>query len=156
MLNLFIILHVYLETEEFFSNIICEWGNFMKAVIRMRMSLQDAHYGGNLVDGAKMLQLFGDVATELLIRNDGDEGLFRAYDNVEFLAPVYAGDYIEAQGEIVEIGKSSRKMIFEARKVIIPRPDLNESACDVLKEPVIVCRARGTCVVPKEKQRYSK
>ena len=128
----------------------------MKAVIRMRMSLQDAHYGGNLVDGAKMLQLFGDVATELLIRNDGDEGLFRAYENVEFLAPVYAGDYIEAQGEIVEIGKSSRKMIFEARKVIIPRPDLNESACDVLKEPVIVCRARGTCVVPKEKQRYSK
>lgn len=128
----------------------------MKAVIRMRMSLQDAHYGGNLVDGAKMLQLFGDVATELLIRNDGDEGLFRAYENVEFLAPVYAGDYIEAQGEIVEIGRSSRKMIFEARKVIIPRPDINESACDVLKEPLIVCRAIGTCVVPKEKQRYSK
>lgn len=128
----------------------------MKAVIRMRMSLQDAHYGGNLVDGAKMLQLFGDVATELLIRNDGDEGLFRAYENVEFLAPVYAGDYIEAQGEIVETGRSSRKMIFEARKVIVPRPDLNESACDVLKEPVIVCRAIGTCVVPKEKQRYNK
>ena len=67
-----------------------------KSLIRMRMSCHDAHYGGNLVDGAKMLQLFGDVATELLIINDGDEGLFKAYDNVEFMAPVYAGDYIEA------------------------------------------------------------
>ncbi|WP_055669923.1 hotdog domain-containing protein [Desnuesiella massiliensis] len=125
----------------------------MKALIRMRMSMHDAHYGGNLVDGAKMLQLFGDVATELLIRNDGDEGLFRAYDSIEFLAPVYAGDYIEAEGEIIECGNSSRKMVFEARKVIIPRPDINDSACDVLEEPIIVCRARGTCVVPKNKQR---
>ena len=63
-----------------------------KVMIRVRMSLKDAHYGGNLVDGAKMLELFGDVATELLIRHDGDEGLFRAYDSVDFLAPVYAGD----------------------------------------------------------------
>lgn len=117
------------------------------------MSMHDAHYGGNLVDGAKMLNLFGDVATELLIRNDGDEGLFRAYDNVEFLAPVYAGDYIEAMGEIIETGNSSRKMQFEARKVIIPRPDINDSACDVLSEPIVVCRASGTCVVPKNKQR---
>ena len=75
-----------------------------------------------------MLGLFGDVATELLIRHDGDEGLFRAYDSVEFLAPVFAGDYIEAEGEITETGKTSRKMKFEARKVIAPRPDLNDSA----------------------------
>ncbi|HAD19466.1 MAG TPA: 3-aminobutyryl-CoA ammonia lyase, partial [Lachnospiraceae bacterium] len=93
----------------------------MKSMIRLRMSAHDAHYGGNLVDGARMLGLFGDVATELLIMNDGDEGLFKAYDNVEFLAPVYAGDYIEAVGEIVETGNSSRKMVFEARKVIAPR-----------------------------------
>ena len=83
----------------------------MRAMIRIRMGSHDAHYGGNLVDGAKMLQLFGDVATELLIQNDGDEGLFKAYDSVEFLAPVYAGDYIEAVGEIVNIGNSSRKMV---------------------------------------------
>ncbi|MBI6874736.1 hotdog fold domain-containing protein [Clostridium aciditolerans] len=125
----------------------------MKVMIRMRMSMHDAHYGGNLVDGAKMLNLFGDVATELLIRNDGDEGLFRAYDSVEFLAPVYAGDYIEAVGEIVSCGNSSRKMVFEARKVIIPRPDINDSACDVLEEPIVVCKASGTCVVPNNKQR---
>ena len=120
------------------------------------MSAHDAHYGGNLVDGARMLGLFGDVATELLIMNDGDEGLFKAYDMVEFVAPVYAGDFIEATGEITEQGATSRKMVFEARKVVSPRPDVNDSAADVLKEPVVVCRASGTCVVPKEKQRKFK
>jgi len=125
----------------------------MKSLIRLRMSAHDAHYGGNLVDGARMLQLFGDVATELLIMQDGDEGLFCAYDQVEFLAPVYAGDYIEAVGEITKVGNSSRKMTFEARKVIVPRTDINDSACDVLEEPIVVCRASGTCVVPKDKQR---
>lgn len=124
-----------------------------KVLIRVRMGAEDAHYGGNLVDGAHMLHLFGDVATELLIRSDGDEGLFCAYDNVEFLAPVYAGDFIEAVGEITHMGNTSRKMTFEARKVIAPRPDLSDSACDVLSEPVVVCRASGTCVVPKDKQR---
>ncbi|MDF2672363.1 MAG: 3-aminobutyryl-CoA ammonia-lyase [Clostridiales bacterium] len=126
-----------------------------KVIIRLRMSSHDAHYGGNLVDGARMLGLFGDVATELLIRNDGDEGLFRAYDSVEFLAPVYAGDFIEAVGEIVSAGNTSRKMVFEARKVIAPVPG-SDSACDLLEEPVVVCKASGTCVVPKDKQRFSK
>ena len=124
-----------------------------KSVIRVRMSSHDAHYGGNLADGAKMLQLFGDVATELLIIHDGDEGLLAGYDSVEFLAPVYAGDYIEAIGEITKVGNSSRKMTFEARKVIAPRPDISDSAADVLAEPVVVCRASGTCVVPKGSQR---
>lgn len=125
----------------------------IQSMIRLRMGSNDAHYGGNLVDGAKMLQLFGDIATELLIINDGDEGLFAAYDSVEFLAPVYAGDYIEAVGEITHIGNSSRKMIFEARKVIIPRTDISDSAADFLQEPIVVCRASGTCVVPKKNQR---
>lgn len=124
-----------------------------RAVVRLRMSSHDAHYGGNLVDGARMLGLFGDVATELCIRSDGDEGLFRAYDAVEFLAPVYAGDFIEAEGEIVQVGATSRKMRFEARKVISPRPEVNDSAADVLAQPVVVCRASGTCVVPAAKQR---
>jgi 3-aminobutyryl-CoA ammonia-lyase len=122
-------------------------------LIRVRMSQADAHYGGALVDGARMLQLFGDVATELCIRHDGDEGLFRAYDAVEFLAPVHAGDYVEATGEIVTAGRTSRRMRFEARKVIVPRPDAGESAADVLAEPVVVCRASGTCVVPRDRQR---
>ena len=128
----------------------------MKYLIRMRMSSHDSHYGGNLVDGARMLQLFGDVATELLIQLDGDEGLFKAYDSVEFMAPVFAGDFIEAEGEIVNVGNSSRKMIFEARKVIVPRPDISDSAADVLAEPIVVCRATGTCVTPKDKQRGKK
>jgi 3-aminobutyryl-CoA ammonia-lyase len=125
----------------------------MKVTIRLRMSHADAHYGGALVDGARMLALFGDVATELLIRHDGDEGLFRAYDAVEFLAPVRAGDFIEATGEIVRVGSTSRAMRFEAWKVISPRPDLGESAAELLAAPVLACRASGTCVVPKERQR---
>ena len=125
----------------------------VKTTIRLRMSAGDAHYGGNLVDGAKMLQLFGDVATELLIMQDGDEGLFVAYDNVEFLAPVHGGDYIEAEGEITKVGNTSRKMTFVARKVVAARPDISPSAADELDEPMVVCRASGTCVVPKDCQR---
>jgi 3-aminobutyryl-CoA ammonia-lyase len=125
----------------------------LSSVIRLRMSAHDAHYGGNLVDGARMLALFGDVATELLIRMDGNEGLFVAYDKVEFLAPVFAGDYIEAEGRITRVGNSSRAMSFEARKVIAARPDVSDSAADFLETPIVVCRARGTCMTPKGKKR---
>ena len=123
------------------------------SLIRLRMSAKDAHYGGNLVDGAHMVHLFGDVATELLIQCDGDEGLFCAYNNIEFKAPVYAGDFIEAYGEITHIGNTSRKMKFEARKVAVPRPDISDSAADFLAEPIVVAVAEGTCVTPKKCQR---
>jgi 3-aminobutyryl-CoA ammonia-lyase len=125
----------------------------LSAMLRVRMSQHDAHYGGNLVDGARILALFGDVATELLVRLDGDEGLFAAYDEVRFLAPTFAGDYIEAHGRIVRVGKSSRRMEFEARKVIAARPEVGESAADLLDPPIVVCRASGTCVTPKGKKR---
>jgi 3-aminobutyryl-CoA ammonia-lyase len=128
-------------------------GEGLSAVLRVRMSSLDAHYGGGLVDGARMLALFGDLATELLIRMDGDEGLFASYDSVEFLVPVYAGDYIEARGRIVKAGRTSRRMEFEAHKVIAARPELGESAADALDPPVLVCRATGTCVTPKAKKR---
>ncbi len=125
-----------------------------EVLIRLRMSTNDAHYAGNLVDGAKMLEIFGDVATELLIRSDGDEGLFLSYDNVEFTAPVYAGDFIEAKGKIVKKGNTSRKMEFEAHKVITSAENAEyDSACDVLEEPILVAKASGTCVVQKERQR---
>lgn len=127
--------------------------NKYTSMIRLRMSSHDAHYGGNLVDGARMLGLFGDVATELLIQVDGDEGLFVAYNMVEFKEPVYAGDFIEAHGEVTHIGKTSLKMKFEARKVIKPRPDIGPSACDILDPPVVVCVAEGTCLTPKDLQR---
>jgi len=117
------------------------------------MSIHDAHYAGNLVDGARMLNLFGDAATELLIRYDGDEGLFRAYDSVEFLAPVYAGDFIEVVGKIVRKGNTSRAMEFEAWKIISSAPEFGETAAKVLEEPVLVCKATGTCVTPQKKQR---
>lgn len=126
--------------------------------LRLRMGSHDAHYAGGLVDGARMLGLFGDAATELLIRYDGDEGLFRAYDNVEFLAPVYAGDYIEIEASITEFGNTSRKMKFEARKVVTPlKPGdkgyVAESSASFLPNPIVVCRATGTCVTPKHLQR---
>jgi 3-aminobutyryl-CoA ammonia-lyase len=124
-----------------------------EVVIRLRIGQEKAHYGGGLVDGALMLHLFGDVATELLIRRDGDEGLFRAYESVEFLNPVYGGDYVEVKGRIVKEGKTSRTMEFEAWKVIRPRPDISASAADVLEPPILVCKAKGTCVTPLENQR---
>jgi len=127
-----------------------------KAMLRLRLSSQDAHYGGQLVDGARLLALFGDVATELLIRHDGDEGLLRAYETIEFLAPVRAGDYLEIEGEIIQVGNTSRKMKFVARKVIQALPQLSESAAELLATPVVVCRAIGTCVVPSEKQRVKR
>ncbi len=123
-------------------------------VLRVRMSQADAHYGGDLVDGARIMALFGDMATELLIRHDGDEGLFVAYDMVEFKAPVYAGDYIEVRGEITQVGNTSRRMQFTAHKVIQSLRDPNQpSAAEVLAEPILVARASGTCVVPKNRQR---
>ena len=124
------------------------------SLIRLRIGEHDVHYAGGLVDGAKMLQLFGDVAPDLLIKSDGDEGLFVAYDDVQFLAPVRAGDYIEARGRIVSMGKTSRQMVFEARKVIASAGLPNQaSAADVLADPIIVCKASGTCVVPAHCQR---
>ncbi|GAH27391.1 unnamed protein product [marine sediment metagenome] len=117
------------------------------------MSSSDIHYGGDLVSGAKILELFGDVATELLIKNDGDEGLFAGYKKIDFLVPVYAGDYIEARGEIIRIGSTSRDIVFEAYKVIKARKDVSESAADYLEKPILVVKAEGTCVVKKENQR---
>lgn len=125
----------------------------MKVLHRLRLSQHDAHYGGNLVDGARVLAFFGDVATELLIRYDGDEGLFRAYEKVDFLAPLYSGDFIEVEAEMVSVGNTSRKMHFTCHKIISSRPDLNPSAADVLKERILVTEAYGTCVVPKDKMR---
>jgi len=120
----------------------------------MRMSAHDAHYAGNLVDGARILALFGDAATELLIQHDGDEGLFVAYDSVEFKAPVYAGDYIEVRATLTRVGNTSRAMTFEAHKVITADPTSDQpSRATVLPAPVLVTRASGTCVVPKAFQR---
>ncbi len=126
-----------------------------QSVLRIRVSAAQAHYGGGLVDGAFVLQLFGDAATELLIRHDGDEGLFLTYSEVQFTAPVYAGDYIEVVGKITEVGNTSRKMEFTAVKQITAPTEANlaPSAMEVLEEPIVVARAKGVCVVPKDKQR---
>lgn len=125
------------------------------AHLRLRLSQADAHYGGNLVAGAKLLELFGDVATELCIRSDGDEGLFAGYSSVEFLAPAYAGDFVEVRGTVTRVGNTSRRMDFEAVRYAAARPDVSESAADVLDQPEPIARATGTCVVPKDRQRVT-
>jgi 3-aminobutyryl-CoA ammonia-lyase len=117
------------------------------------MSGADAHYAGGLVDGAKILQLFGDAITELLIRRDGDEGLSRMMKS-EFLAPVRSGDYLEIRAKIVAVGKSSRTIECTAHKIIeLVRPD--GSAANVLAEPILVAKCTDVAVVPLEKQRAS-
>lgn len=119
------------------------------STIRLRVSQQDVHYGGGIVAGAKMMGFFGDVATELCIRFDGDEGLMAAYDLVEFRLPVRAGDYLEIRGRITEVGKRSRKVEMEAYKVIEGDWEHGSSKATVLAEPVMVARAHGTVVAPK-------
>ena len=126
------------------------------SAIRVRLSASDAHYGGQLVNGAHMLSLFGDVATELAILCDGDEGLLVGYESIEFLAPIYAGDFVEVVGRITRIGRTSRRMEFEARKVIIARRDISDSAADVLETPIVVGRAIGTTVVKADHQRKTR
>ena len=94
-----------------------------------------------------------DIATELLIKVDGDEGLFLRYNEVEFKAPVFAGDYIEATGTITKKGNTSRTMEFNAYKVIEARRDISDTAADFLDEPILVTRATGVCVTPEELKR---
>lgn len=119
----------------------------ISATLRVRMAKNDAHYGGNLVDGARILQLFGDVVTEITIRTDGDEGLLSGYREVEFKAPVYAGDYVEVTGRLVGRSRLRRIVEFTARKYIAARYDLGQSRAEVLDEPVVVCRAVGISVI---------
>ncbi|MDX6250010.1 MAG: 3-aminobutyryl-CoA ammonia-lyase [Kribbellaceae bacterium] len=107
-----------------------------------------AHYAGNLVDGAYVLGLFGDVATEVCIQADGDEGLFASYSDVQFLQPLRAGDVVEVKATISRVGNRSREIEFAATVVCRGRPDKSESAAEVLAEPLEITRATGTVVIP--------
>jgi 3-aminobutyryl-CoA ammonia-lyase len=109
-----------------------------------------AHYGGNLVDGAYVLGMFGDVATEVCVRTDADEGLFASYQDVQFRAPVRAGDVLEATATVTRVGTRSRTLAFEARVVCRARPEAGESAAEVLPEPIVAVTATGTVVVPEK------
>lgn len=117
-------------------------------VQRRYISHHDAHYGGGLVNGACIVALFGDVATELCIKTDGDEGLFASYKDIQFLAPVLAGDMIEAHGVVVEVGRRSRRMRFEARVVSRSTPHRGPSTAQLLEPPLVVATAEGTVVIP--------
>jgi len=117
---------------------------------RRYIPFSHAHYAGNLVDGAYLLGLFGDVATELCIRIDGDEGLFASYSDVQFVAPVQAGDVVEVDATLTRMGTRSRSVDFVAR--VVCRGDSaaggSASAAVVLDPPVVAVTATGTVVVP--------
>jgi 3-aminobutyryl-CoA ammonia-lyase len=118
-------------------------------VHRRYVPYSHAHYAGNLVDGAYSLGLFGDVATEMCIRTDGDEGLFASYSDVQFRAPVRAGDVLEITCELVRVGTRSRVMEFAVR--VVARGAATEEspgAAVVLEEPIVATTATGTVVVP--------
>lgn len=117
-------------------------------VHRRYVPFSHAHYAGHLVDGAYGLGLFGDVATELCVRTDGDEGLFASYSDVQFVSPVRAGDLVEIEATLVRVGSRSREMAFELRVVGRGRPELGESAAEILPEPLVATTARGVVVVP--------
>lgn len=121
---------------------------------RLRLSQADAHYGGDLIAAGRIMELFGDAATELCIRSDGDEGLLAGYSGVQFLAPLHAGDFIEVRATLTGRGETSRQMSFDAYKYAVPRPDVSDSAADLLDSPVLVARATGTCVVKKDRRRF--
>jgi 3-aminobutyryl-CoA ammonia-lyase len=120
----------------------------MTVTHRRYVPYSHAHYAGNLVDGAYSLAAFGDVATELCIRTDGDEGLFASYSDVQFQAPVRAGDCLEIEATLVRVGSRSREMSFVLRIIARGNPARGESAADLLEEPVIATLARGVVVVP--------
>jgi 3-aminobutyryl-CoA ammonia-lyase len=107
-----------------------------------------AHYAGQLVDGAYVLGLFGDVATEVCIRTDGDEGLFASYSDVQFVGALRAGDVVETRAEVVRVGRRSRDLEFTAHVVSRSRPELSGSAATMLDEPLLITTARGTVVTP--------
>src|SRR6266704_3588600 len=120
----------------------------LRVTHRRYVPYSHAHYGGNLVDGAYVLGLFGDVATEACVRMDGDEGLLASYADVQFRAPVRAGDVIEVTATVTAVGRRSRQLRFEARVVCRADPARGDSAATVLAEPIVVVTATGTVVVP--------
>lgn len=120
----------------------------LTVVHRRYVPYSHAHYAGNLVDGAYSLGLFGDVATEVCIRTDGDEGLFAGYTDVRFVAPVRAGDVLEVSARVVAVGRRSRRLELAVHVVCRGRPDVSPSAAEVLAEPLLATAATGTVVVP--------
>ena len=122
----------------------------LTATHRRYVPYSHAHYAGNLVDGAYVLGLFGDVATEVCIQADGDEGLFASYSDVQFLQPLRACDVVEVKATISRVGNRSRDLEFSAYVVCRGRPDKSGSAAEELDEPLVITRAKGTVVVPVE------
>lgn len=114
------------------------------ATLRLRFAPSDARYGNGLIAGAKVMEIFGDLETEIAIREGGDEGLCVAYDLVEFLEPLFVGDFVEGRAEVLSSGNTSRKLGLELHRVIAGSPDGTGTPLD---PPVLAARATATIVV---------
>ena len=120
----------------------------LQVVHRRYVPYSHAHYAGNLVDGAYVLALFGDVATELMIHTDGDEGLFASYSDVQFRSALRGGDVVEVTATLARAGRRSREIEFAAHVVCRGTPERGDNAAEVLAEPLLITTARGTVVAP--------
>lgn len=118
----------------------------LRPMLRMRLGPTDARYGNGLVAGAKALEIFGDLETEIAIRTGGDEGLCVAYHSVEFLAPLFAGDFIEATAVVRWKGRTSRRIEAKLYKVISAEADGTGRVHD---PPILAVRATATIVPGK-------
>lgn len=114
------------------------------AVIRLRLAPADARYARGLAAGSKAMEIFADLETELALREGGDEGLCVAYDMVEFLAPLRAGDFVEGRARVVARGRSSRRIAAEIHKLLEVDDD---GILEPSDGPVLAARASVTIVV---------
>ena len=120
----------------------------LTVVHRRYVPYSHAHYAGNLVDGAYVLALFGDVATEMCILTDGDEGLFASYSDVQFRSALRGGDVVEVTATLAGVGRRSRQIEFAAHVVCRGTPERGPNAAEVLAEPLLITTALGTVVAP--------
>jgi 3-aminobutyryl-CoA ammonia-lyase len=123
------------------------------SVVELRV---DSHYTDRVVSLGTIVEMFGIAGTKLAYMIDGDGGLMRAFESVEFLAPVYHADYVRCTARLLEVGKTSRKRSYELHVTarthgIGPSPTSGQ----ILDPPILAARAIGYTVTPLDRQRLT-
>ncbi|MGE0715576.1 MAG: hotdog fold domain-containing protein [Alphaproteobacteria bacterium] len=116
----------------------------------------DSHYADGVVSLGTIVELFGMAGTKLAYMLDGDGGFMRAFDNVEFLAPVHHGDFVRVTARLLAVGRTSRRRSYEAH--VVARtfgmgPERSHGA--LVDPPILAARATGTTVTPLDRQRLT-
>lgn len=126
----------------------------LNCILRLRIPPEEAHYGGDLVSGAKLMELFGDAMTLLAISNCSDEGLLKSWENVEFEEQVFPGDYIRIAAKKVSTSVLQEEYELFAYREVESR-DSDTADCVLLEPPQLVAQAQGTFVLPYKKVKDS-